>query len=73
MRVFVIQARDLIKADISLLGKGKSDPFVRVKGENQISICFSRRNFSFSVAQGKANFKTKTINNTTNPEWNEVK
>lgn len=54
VRVFVIQARDLIKADISLLGKGKSDPFVRVK------------------AQGKANFKTKTINNTTNPEWNEV-
>lgn len=26
----------------------------------------------FSVAQGKENFRTKTINNTTDPEWNEV-
>lgn len=34
VRVFIIQARNLIKADITLLGKGKSDPFVRMKGKN---------------------------------------
>ncbi|CAF1149216.1 unnamed protein product [Adineta steineri] len=54
VRVFIIKAHDLIKADINLLGKGKSDPFVRVK------------------AQGSAEYKTKTINNTTEPAWNEV-
>ncbi len=54
MRVFIIRARNLIKADITFLGKGKSDPFVRVK------------------AQGNVEYKTKTINNTTDPEWNEV-
>ena len=32
VRVFIIKARDLIKADITLLGKGKSDPYVKVKG-----------------------------------------
>jgi len=32
VRVIIIRARNLIKADITLLGKGKSDPFVRVKG-----------------------------------------
>ena len=33
VRIFVIGARDLIKADINLLGRGKSDPFVRVTGK----------------------------------------
>ena len=32
----VIKARDLVKADLTLLGKGKSDPFVRVKGMHRI-------------------------------------
>lgn len=32
VRVVILRARNLIKADITLLGKGKSDPFVRVKG-----------------------------------------
>ena len=32
----VIKARDLVKADLTLLGKGKSDPFVRVKGMYRI-------------------------------------
>ncbi|CAF3301091.1 unnamed protein product [Rotaria socialis] len=54
VRVIVIQAKELIKADITLLGKGKSDPFVKVK------------------AQGNIEYKTKTINNTTEPQWNEV-
>jgi Ca2+-dependent lipid-binding protein len=39
---------------MKLLGKGKSDPFVKVK------------------AQGNVEYKTKTINNTTEPQWNEV-
>ncbi|CAF0965132.1 unnamed protein product [Adineta ricciae] len=54
VRVFIIKAHDLIKADINFLGKGKSDPFVKVK------------------AQGNIEYRTKTINNTTDPEWNEV-
>ncbi|CAF1631558.1 unnamed protein product [Rotaria magnacalcarata] len=54
IRVIVIQAKELIKADITLLGKGKSDPFIKVK------------------AQGNIEYKTKTINNTTEPQWNEV-
>ncbi|UJR26520.1 hypothetical protein I4U23_007843 [Adineta vaga] len=54
VRVYIIRAHDLIKADINFLGKGKSDPFVKVK------------------AQGNMEYKTKTINNTTDPEWNEV-
>lgn len=54
VRVIVLRARDLVKCDITLLGKGKSDPFVKVK------------------APGDAEYKTKTINNTTEPEWNEV-
>ncbi|CAF0743361.1 unnamed protein product [Adineta steineri] len=53
VRVIVLQARDLVKSDITLLGKGKSDPFVKVK------------------AQGNE-YKTKTINNTSEPHWNEV-
>jgi Ca2+-dependent lipid-binding protein len=43
-----------VKCDLKLLGKGKSDPFVKVK------------------AQGNQEHKTKTINNTTEPQWNEV-
>ncbi|CAF2252498.1 unnamed protein product [Rotaria magnacalcarata] len=54
VRVFVLRAQNLIKADISLLGKGKSDPFVKVK------------------LQGTTEYKTKTIDNTTDPTWNEV-
>ncbi|CAF4583689.1 unnamed protein product [Rotaria socialis] len=54
VRVFVLRAQNLIKADISLLGKGKSDPFVTVK------------------LQGTKEYKTKTIDNTTDPTWNEV-
>ncbi|UJR22549.1 hypothetical protein I4U23_025598 [Adineta vaga] len=54
VRVIVFQARDLVKSDITLLGKGKSDPFVKVK------------------AQGNVEYRTKTINNTTEPHWNEV-
>ncbi|CAF3620644.1 unnamed protein product [Rotaria sordida] len=54
VRVFVLRAQNLIKADITFLGKGKSDPFVKVK------------------VPGSVEYKTKTINNTTDPEWNEV-
>ncbi|CAF3704281.1 unnamed protein product [Rotaria sp. Silwood1] len=54
VRVIVIKAKDLVKADIQILGQGKSDPFVKVK------------------AQGNVEYKTKTINNTTTPQWNEV-
>ncbi len=54
VRVLVLKARDLVKCDITLLGKGKSDPFVKVK------------------AEGNDEYKTKTINNTTEPQWNEV-
>ncbi|CAF5200070.1 unnamed protein product, partial [Rotaria magnacalcarata] len=53
VRVFVLRAQNLINADISLLGKGKSDPFVKVK------------------LQGTTEYKTKTIDNTTDPTWNE--
>ncbi|CAF4212678.1 unnamed protein product [Rotaria sp. Silwood2] len=54
VRAFILRAQNLIKADITLLGKGKSDPFVKVK------------------VPGSIEYKTKTINNTTDPEWNEV-
>ncbi|CAF1046797.1 unnamed protein product [Adineta ricciae] len=54
VRVIVIEAHNLVKADITLLGKGKSDPFVKVK------------------TQGNVEYKTKTMNNTTDPRWNEV-
>ncbi|CAF0788896.1 unnamed protein product [Rotaria sp. Silwood1] len=54
VRAFVLRAQDLIKADITLLGKGKSDPFVKV------------------TVPGSVEYRTKTIDNTTNPEWNEV-
>jgi hypothetical protein len=30
--VMILKARDLVKCDLTLLGKGKSDPFVKVKG-----------------------------------------
>lgn len=33
VRVVVIEAHNLVKADINLLGKGKSDPFVKVKSK----------------------------------------
>ena len=73
VRVFVIRARDLIKADISLLGKGKSDPFVRIKGIRiVILIVIQWYRFVLIVAQGNTDFKTRVINNTTDPEWNEV-
>ncbi len=52
--MLILKARDLVKCDITLLGKGKSDPFVKVK------------------AEGNEEYKTKTINNTTEPQWNEV-
>ncbi|CAF1581641.1 unnamed protein product, partial [Didymodactylos carnosus] len=32
LRVYIIKARDLIKADINFIGRGKSDPFVKVTG-----------------------------------------
>ncbi|CAF0759941.1 unnamed protein product [Didymodactylos carnosus] len=54
VRVYILKARDLIKADINFMGRGKSDPFVKV------------------TAGGNFEYKTKTINNTTDPEWNEV-
>ncbi|KAL3835824.1 hypothetical protein ACJMK2_021294 [Sinanodonta woodiana] len=31
LRVYVIEAKDLIKADVSVLGKGKSDPYAVIK------------------------------------------
>lgn len=71
MRVIVLKARDLVKADITLLGKGKSDPFVRVKGKDIVMDSFHRLRVS-RLAQGNNEFKTKTVNNTTEPEWNEV-
>ena len=35
VRVIILKARDLVKADLTLMGKGKSDPFVRVKGNRK--------------------------------------
>ena len=35
MRVKVLEAKDLLKSDISLTGKGKSDPYVVLKGQCQ--------------------------------------
>ena len=72
MRVFIIRARNLIKADITFLGKGKSDPFVRVKGLKKIFVLFFQTSICFFKAQGDVEYKTKTIDNTTDPEWNEV-
>ncbi|GFN89709.1 extended synaptotagmin-like protein 2 [Plakobranchus ocellatus] len=53
VRVKVLEAKDLIKADISLTGKGKSDPYVVLK-------------------VGAKEVKTRIINNTVQPVWNET-
>ncbi|XP_069121833.1 extended synaptotagmin-2-like isoform X4 [Argopecten irradians] len=53
LRIHVLGAKDLIKADIGFAKKGKSDPYAVIK-------------------VGAKKFKTKVINNTVNPEWNEV-
>ena len=34
LRIHVLEAKDLVKADIAVLGKGKSDPYTVVKGKN---------------------------------------
>eukprot|EP00105_Crassostrea_gigas_P027085 XP_011448299.1 PREDICTED: extended synaptotagmin-2 isoform X2 [Crassostrea gigas] len=53
LRIYMIEARNLVSADVALLGKGKSDPYAVLKF-------------------GPEKFKTKVINNSVNPEWNEV-
>lgn len=53
VRVHIVEAKELIKADISILGQGKSDPYV-------------------VLTVGAQEFKTKVINNTLQPVWNEV-
>ena len=70
----MIGAKNLIKADISLLGKGKSDPFVRIKGRRGCSSWRIGEHLCLSlwIAQGNSEFRTRTIDNTTDPEWNEV-
>ncbi|CAF4573725.1 unnamed protein product, partial [Rotaria sp. Silwood2] len=50
VRAFILEAKDLINADIV----GKSDPYVKVK------------------VPGSIEYRTKTIDNTLNPEWNEI-
>lgn len=53
LRIYMIEARNLVSADVALVGKGKSDPYAVLKF-------------------GPEKFKTKVINNSVNPEWNEV-
>lgn len=53
LRIYMVEARNLVSADMALVGKGKSDPYVVLKF-------------------GPEKFKTKVINNTINPVWNEV-
>lgn len=53
LRIHVLEAKDLVKADIALMGKGKSDPYAVIK-------------------VGALKFKTKVINNTLEPKWNQV-
>lgn len=53
VKVTVLEAKDLKRADISLTGKGKSDPYVVVK-------------------VGAKSEKTKVVDNTVNPVWNET-
>ncbi|XP_074653723.1 extended synaptotagmin-2-like isoform X6 [Tubulanus polymorphus] len=52
LRINVDKAKDLIKADIALVGKGKSDPYV-------------------VLHVGAQTFKTKTVNNSLDPVWEE--
>ena len=33
LRIHVIGAKELVKADLSLMGKGKSDPYTVVRGK----------------------------------------
>nr|XP_022326115.1 extended synaptotagmin-2-like isoform X6 [Crassostrea virginica] len=53
LRIYMIEARNLVSADVAFVGKGKSDPYAVLKF-------------------GPEKFKTKVINNTVNPQWNEV-
>ncbi|CAH0557884.1 unnamed protein product [Brassicogethes aeneus] len=52
LRVHVVEARDLLKKDIKILGKGKSDPYVRLR-------------------LGSQEVKSKVIDDTLNPQWDE--
>ena len=38
LRVHMVEAKDLKKADISLTGKGKSDPYAIVTGEDSAGL-----------------------------------
>nr|XP_048779994.1 extended synaptotagmin-2-like isoform X1 [Ostrea edulis] len=53
LRIHMMEARNLVSADLAFVGKGKSDPYAVLKF-------------------GPEKFKTKVINNTVNPAWNEV-
>ncbi|XP_035739059.1 extended synaptotagmin-1-like isoform X2 [Vespa mandarinia] len=50
LRIHVIEAKHLMKKDIGMLGKGKSDPYAIIN-------------------VGAQQFRTKTIDNTVNPQW----
>ncbi|CAL1546958.1 unnamed protein product [Lymnaea stagnalis] len=52
VRIKVLEAKELKKADISLTGKGKSDPYVVIR-------------------VGAKEARTKVINNTVTPIWNQ--
>ena len=34
LRLHIVAAKDLKRADINLIGKGKSDPYVKIYGKN---------------------------------------
>ncbi|BFZ06345.1 hypothetical protein BsWGS_09385 [Bradybaena similaris] len=53
VRIRVIEAKDLIKADLGLTGKGKSDPYCKIR-------------------VGACQVKTRVINNTLAPVWNQT-
>lgn len=52
LRVHVVEAKDLMKKDINMLGRGSSDPYA-------------------VLTVGSQTYKTKTIDNNINPQWDE--
>lgn len=52
LRLQLVQAVELMKMDVGIMGKGKSDPYV-------------------IVTVGASQYRTKTIDNTVEPKWDE--
>lgn len=69
VRIHIFEARNLEDRDMTLL-KGKSDPYARVSGK--LLFCsLENRSDLYSLSVGGQSHKTRTIDNSLNPVWDE--